>query len=149
MPSDATAAFVLILCTVVIGGTLLGAVFLRAAIALYNMQAGGASSPTSVPEPGMGKAIGITFFTSVVQMVVGFLLDLLTSPGARLRRALGQKVDLVEELLPFAVALIVMAAMLSASLPTTFGRAIVVILCYTLIVILVAGPIVVIAIVLF
>ena len=55
-----------LLWAVVIGvpvGTLIGAVCLRAAVALYNKMAGGPSSPSSVPEPTFGKAMWITFAT--------------------------------------------------------------------------------------
>lgn len=38
--------------------TVICAVILRAAVALYNKLAGGASSPSSVPEPAFGKAMG-------------------------------------------------------------------------------------------
>lgn len=43
--------------------TPIGAVFLCAAVALYNKMVGGASSPRSVPEPGFGKAMRIIFVT--------------------------------------------------------------------------------------
>jgi hypothetical protein len=64
MPEDAAIAG--LLCALVIGvpvGTPIGAVFLRAAVALYNKLAGGPSSPSSVPEPTFGKAMWITFAT--------------------------------------------------------------------------------------
>ena len=64
MPEGAVVG--VLLCALVIGfavGTLIGAVFLRAAVALYNNLAGGASSPSSVPEPTFGKAMWITFAT--------------------------------------------------------------------------------------
>ena len=63
-------------------GMFIGAIIIRAAVALYNKMAGGASSPSSVPEPAIGKAMWITFVIGLVQMVVGFLIGLVTGAGA-------------------------------------------------------------------
>jgi hypothetical protein len=134
-----------LLCGLVVGvaiGTVIGAVFLRAAIALYNKMAGGESSPSSVPEPEFGKAMGITFVTSLVQMVVGFFIGLVTAAGAAAARERGQGVDVLAQLISFPVSLLIMAGMLCAMLPTTFGRAILVTLCYMLVVLLVVGVLV-------
>jgi hypothetical protein len=75
MPEGAAVAG--LLCVLVIAvavGTLIGAVFLLAAIALYNKMAGGASSPGGVPEPALGRAMWITFATSLVQLVAGAVI---------------------------------------------------------------------------
>ena len=90
-------------------GTVIGAVFLRAACAIYNKLAGGKGSPSSVPKPLFGKAMGITFVTALVNLVAGF------------------------ELLSLPVSLLVMAGMNSALLPTTFARGFLVALCYLLV----------------
>jgi hypothetical protein len=120
-------------------GTLSAAVFLRAAIALYNKLAGGASSPSSVPEPDFGKAMGISFVTCLVQVVAGFLLDLVTGTGAGAARAGGKGIDVQAQLISFPMSLVITAAMLSALLPTTLTRALLVTLCEMLIVVLVVG----------
>ena len=127
-------------------GTLIGAVFLRAAVALYNKLAGGASSPSSVPEPTFGKAMWITFAASVAQFVVGSLISLATGGGATAAGGRGQEVDVVAQLI---VSLLIMAGVLSAKLPTTFGRAILVTLCDMLLVLLVVGALVGIVVLLF
>jgi hypothetical protein len=87
-------------------GTVIGAVFLRPACAFYNKLAGGGGSPGSVPEPRLGKAMGITFVAALVPAVPGF------------------------ELLSLPVSLLVLAGMSSALLPTTFARGLLVALCY-------------------
>src|SRR5262249_51103599 len=74
-------------------GTVTGARALRAACALYNKLPGGEGSPGSVPELPFGKAMGITFLTSLVNAVVGF------------------------RLLSGLIGLLVMAALISALLP--------------------------------
>jgi hypothetical protein len=147
------AAIGVLLCALVIYvavGTLLGAVFLRAAVALYNKLAGGASSPNSVPEPALGKAMSITFATSVAQIIVGLLINgLVTGGGAAAAGARGHGTDGVATLIFFPVSLLIMAEMLSARLPTTFGRAFLVTLCDMLVVLLVGGVLVGIAVLVF
>jgi hypothetical protein len=139
-----------LLCALVVGlpvGTLVGAVFLRAAVALSNKMAGGASSPGSVPEPAFGKAMWITFDTAVVQLVVGLLLDLFTGAGLAAAAARGQGADGVAQLVFLPVSFLITVGMLSAKLPTTFGRAILVTLCDMLLVLLAGGVLVGIAVV--
>jgi hypothetical protein len=130
------------LCAMVVGvviGTLFGAFFLLAAISLYNKLAGGGSSSKKVPEPTLGGAMKITFATSLVQMLVGFLIGLVTGAGAGAVGAGGKGVDIIAQLISFPVSLLVMAAMLSMLLPTTFARGILLTLCYMLVVVFVIG----------
>jgi hypothetical protein len=137
------AAIGVLLCVLVVGvvvETLVGAVCLRAAVALYNKLAGGASSPSSVPEPALGKAMWIIFATSFARMVVA---SLITGYGATAAEA---RVTL---LISFPVSLLIMAGMLSERLPTTFGCAVLVTLCYLLVVLLVVGALVGIAVLVF
>jgi hypothetical protein len=139
-----------LLCALVIAvavETLIGAVCLRAAVALYNKvallnnwMAGGTSSPSSVPEPALGKAMWITFATSFARMVVASLITGYGATAAEARVAL---------LISFPVSLLIMAGILSERLPTTFGRATLVTLCYVLVALLVAGVLVGIAVLLF
>jgi hypothetical protein len=136
----------LLLCALVVGlaiETLLGAVLLRAAVALYNKMAGGASSPGSVPEPAFGKAMWVIFASTVLQLVVGGLfIGISTGAEPVAAGAGGKGVDVVAQLISFPVGLLIMAAVLSAKLPTTFGRAILVTLCYLLLALLVVGVLV-------
>ena len=150
MPEGAVIG--LLLGAVVIGvavETLIGAVILRAAVALCNKLEGGDLSPRSVPEPAFGKAMWITFATSLAQMVVGSFIVLGTGGGATAAGARGQGVDEVAQLISFPVSLLIMAEMLSTRLPTTFGGAILVTLCYVLVSLLVAGVLVGIAVLVF
>jgi hypothetical protein len=128
-------------------GMLIGATFLRTAITLYNKMAGGATSPGSVPEPALGKAMWITLAIFMVQLIAGSLIHLGTSPGTA--GAGRKRVDVVAQLVSFPIGLLTMAAVLSAKLPTTFGRAILVALCYMLVVLVVACVLAVIAIAVF
>jgi hypothetical protein len=144
-------AICVLLSALVIGlmvGTLIGAVFLRAAVVLYNNLAGGASSPSSVPEPTFGKAMWISFAICVAQMVVGLFIGGVTGTEATAAGASAKGVD-VALLISIPVSLLIQAAILSEKLPTTFARAILVTLCDLLIVLLVVGVLVVIAVLVF
>jgi hypothetical protein len=128
-----------LLCGLLIG-TVVGAVFLRAAISLYNKLVGGPGSPSIVPEPDFGKAMGITFVTSLVNGVVAFLIGMVMGAGAAGAGVQpGGGLNLVAQGIAFVVSLFVGAGMLAAMLPTTFSRGLLVILCYGLIVIVVVG----------
>ncbi len=138
------AAVGVLLCSLAFGvavGTLIGAVFLRAAVALYNKMAGGGRPPGGVPEPDFGKALGITFVTTLINIGVGFVIGMVTNTwGAAGPR--GKEVDLLAQAISFPLSLLIMTAMLTAILPTTFGRALLVTLCYMLIVMVVVAVIV-------
>jgi hypothetical protein len=140
------AAIGVLACALVIVwaiGTLVGAVFLRAAIAVYNYLAGGPSSPSSVPEPAFRKALWITFAISVIQLIVGLLIiGLAKGDGPTAPRMPGPVTQQV--LLP--VSLLVMAVTLSVELPTTFGRALLVTLCDLILTLLAGGVLVAIAV---
>jgi hypothetical protein len=133
-----------LLCALAIGvavGTLIGAVCLRAAVALYNQLAGGASSPRSVPEPALGKAMWITFAIFVAQIIVGSLISLGAGPEATTAARAPERV-VVAQLISVPVNFLIAAGILSAKLPTTFGRAILVTLCDLLVSLVVVGVLV-------
>jgi hypothetical protein len=64
-------------------GTLIDAVILRAACALFNKMAGGGPSKGGVPEPEMGRAMLITFVTFLVHLVVGAAGGIALGVGAQ------------------------------------------------------------------
>jgi hypothetical protein len=130
-------AFVVAMLIGILIFTLIGAVMLRAAIALYNLMAGGSGSPSSVPEPPMGKAMGITLVTAIVNYAVQYVIKQvgLQAPG-------GLNALLFFMALSFVASLIVMAIMLTTMLPTSVGRAILVTLCYLLVCIILAAAII-------
>ena len=143
---------IVLLGALVIGlaiGTVIGAVFLRAAIALYNKLAGGDSSASSVPRPTFGQAMWISYATCVAQMMVGFFIGGLTGTRAPVPRADEEGVNVDGLLISVLIGLLIQAVILCEKLPTTFGRAILVTLCDLLIVIRVAGVIAAIAVVVF
>jgi hypothetical protein len=108
----------------------LGAVILRAACALYNKMAGGAGSPSAVPKPEWGRAILITFVTAIVNFGAGLLLGF----GGG---------EMLNILIAVPAAFLVMAGMLTAMLPTSFPRALLVTLLYYVIMMAIAAVIVV------
>jgi len=118
-------------------GTVIGAAFLRTACALYNKLAGGKGSPSSVPEPLLGKALGIIFVTTLANAVAGFVIGLLVGAGSAEAGASERGPAVIAQLLSLPVSLLVMAGMSSALLPTTFARGLLVALCYLLVVLVV------------
>jgi hypothetical protein len=158
MPEGGAIAGLLVLCALVILlviGTLIGAVCLRAAVALYDLyrkindrMAGEASSHRRVPRLAFGKAMWISFNTCVAQMLLGLYIGGVRDTGPLAPGAHEKGADVVTQLISLPVSLLIMAALLSRELPTTFGRAILlVIFCHLIIVMLVVGVIVAIAVV--
>jgi hypothetical protein len=110
--------------------TLIGAILLRAGCALYNWLAKRWQPTRRVPEPLFGKAMGITFVTSVVCVIVGFVIfGPLVGPDGTVAAARGGGTALAERLLSLSVSLLVTAGMNAALLPTTFIRGFLVALC--------------------
>lgn len=68
---------------------------------------------------------------------MGLTIALVTSARAAAAGAGKEGVHVVVQLISYPVGLLVMVGMLSAMLPTTFGRAILVTLCYMLVSLLV------------
>ncbi len=131
--SDAISMGVMlgVLAVVVAIRTVIGAFFLRAAIALHNRVVSlhdkivGDSSSDSVPEPPLKKAMGVIFATSLAQIVAGYVINVVVG---------GDKGGIVFEPLVFIpVGFLIMAHMLSVRLPTSFGRGLLVTLCYMLV----------------
>jgi hypothetical protein len=133
--------------------TLIDALFLRAAVALYNMvatlndrMAGDASFPSRVPQPTVGEAWWISFQISVARILVGGLIFGLFRDDENAR---GRIVDSVAQLLFVPISLLITVGVLSAKLPTTFVRAILITLFDILLVVLVVGVLVGIAVLVF
>ncbi len=120
----------------VLVGSVIGAAFLRAGVGLYNMMAGGNKSKRAVPTPSFGKAMGIVLITWVVNMFTSFLIGLMFGFGGAAAGLRREMLTLSAQLVAIPIAVLIMASMLTALLPTTFGRAILVALCYMLVVIL-------------
>jgi hypothetical protein len=115
------------LCAVLIT-TNIGAVILRSACWLFNKMAGGGESKGGVPEPGFGRALLITFVTLLVQVAVGFVIGLVLGTGAAAAQnaGAGPAVQLLPSLISLPVGFLVMSGMLTAMLPTSFPRALLV-----------------------
>lgn len=129
--SIANGVFLLLFAFVL--STLMHAIILRAAISLYNKLAGGDDSPRVVEEPCIGKALGIMFAANLLTFGAGYFLDVALTTGA------GEPQPLVQVLVTIPLSAVIIAGMLTARLPTTLDRAVLVTLCYLLIVALIFG----------
>jgi hypothetical protein len=122
-PTGADAGTILLVTLITVAaivaiGILVSAMLLRAACWLYNKLAGGPGSPNAVPEPNFGKAILISFVTTLVNSGLGFFAGFVGT-AAKMPPLLGQAI-----MAP--AAFVVAVAMISGMLPTTLGRALLV-----------------------
>ncbi len=121
-------------CAIVIG-TLIGAIILRAACSAFNKL----SQPQNhVPEPEMGKAMLITFVTTVTNWILGFVLGFIFGAALAAADMPPQQIQIIVQLISLPLSILVMAGMNSLMLPTTFGRGLLVALLYMAIAIAVA-----------
>jgi hypothetical protein len=110
--------------------TFIGAVFLRAAVAIYNWLAGGAGPQRGVPTPHFLKAIAISVNTTIVNAGLGFLIGLAMIAGTIDTGPDGEERASIAAFIGFLVCLVVMAGMLMVMLPTNLAKALFVTLCY-------------------
>jgi len=113
-------------------GSLLWAFWVWAGIALYNRLAD--RPATRVPQAGLSKCYQVSFMSGLVQVFVGFFLGSSTFIGGALAGLSPIEAALLSQLMGLPLGVLTMAAMLSALLPTSFGRGILVSLCVMLIV---------------
>lgn len=99
---------------------LISAVILRAACSLFNKIAG---SENAVPEPGFGKALGITVATWAVNLIVSLLIGLAFGMGAGAAGVNAANQNLLINLITLPAGFLVMSGMLTSMLPTSFGKA--------------------------
>ncbi len=114
-------------------GTLFGAVLLLAAIALHNKMAGGAGAPGSVAAPSFVKALGVAFATGFINAAVGIGVALAVQATPAVQYLPVGCRGLLPHVVALPLSLLIMAAMLTAMLPTSFRRAVVITLLYLII----------------
>lgn len=145
MSSGALTGLLCVMGGFIFVGTIIGAVFLRAAIALYNKLAGGPDSESAVPEPSFGRTILILFLTSVVNAIASAALTVAIGSGAGAAGIRGNQLNVPAQVGGFVLSLFVLSGALSVLLPTTFPRAVMVSLCYLITVVAVVAGIAVFA----
>jgi hypothetical protein len=107
------------------------------AASVVQPQAG--DDPTvGVPEPSFGQAWLISFVTILVNAIVGFIVGLAVGAGVEAAGADGASLGKVALLVSIPVSFLVFAGMLTAMLPTSFGRALIVTLLYLAVSLLIA-----------
>ena len=119
------------LLIVLVLGTLIGALVLRAACWLYNKIAGGPNVAAAVPEPDFGKAVAIVFVSMLVNVMVSMALTFAFGGGFVARN--DPSSQLIQSAISMPISLLVMAGMVTAILPTTFGKGILIALLYLLV----------------
>ena len=118
---------------------LIGAALLRTAVAIYNLLAGGADGQSGVPEPGILKAMGISLNTTLITGGLSFLVAVAGPTGSLGGESgRGERLAVVAFLL-LLFSVVVVAGALTVLLPTTFGKALFVTLCYMVTVAMLVG----------
>ncbi len=130
-------------------GTPVSAIILRAAVALYNWTADGVDSPAAVAEPPLGKAMGIIFVVILANVFAGLFISLFVGGVALAIDPLGGGANVLAQLVALPVSMLVMASMLSNLLPTTFPRALVITLFHLIVSLVIGGVLLAILVVAF
>ncbi len=132
------------LCTlsvILVVGTLVGGLLLMFACGLYNKFAGGRKSRDAVPEPTIGKAMGIVLVAALANMAVGFVIALVVVGGAAATGRNPNSAAVLVQLLSAPVGILALTAMIAAMLPTSLGRAALVALLHAAIGVLIVATI--------
>ena len=112
---------------------LLGGALLIGGCALYNRFVG-KDSYERVPEPGLGRAMGIVFVNLLASGATGFLLGLLTAALTDGARRAEDRWAVLVQLHSIPLGLVITGALLAGMLPTTFARGLLATLCAVLLV---------------
>jgi hypothetical protein len=117
--------------------TLITAVILRAAIAFFNAVSGGRHSPSAIPEPSFGKSMGIMLLVMIANAIASIVITMVMGVGAATVGGPPAGINFAAQGGSFVVSLLIMSALLTALLPTTFPRGLLLTLCFGVIAILV------------
>jgi hypothetical protein len=134
MPGDREKALLCVLSVVLVVTVVFGSIFLHYAVSLCNRMVGGDAAPRRIPRPTLWKAIAIlvvTFFVS--SLLCALIMNLITLQSPR--PFVVENAILIS--LPFG--LLFMAFMVRATLPTTFARALLVVLLFVALIVFVFG----------
>ncbi|MCA9021844.1 MAG: hypothetical protein KDA74_16965 [Planctomycetaceae bacterium] len=130
-----------LLCVVVVMlpiGLLIGAVILRASSSLFNKFASfDEDSPYRVPEPSMMNAMGILLLSTIANGIVGFMIRAIAGATGLIQvgpEGVDRGGEMILNLVTLPVSFVIFSAIVSSMLPTTFKRAMGVVLCQYLIV---------------
>ncbi len=119
-----------ILGVIVLVGTLIGGAFLMGACKLFNTMVYKPASRNGVPMPDVSKAMGIIFATMIVNVAVTFGAAFAIGTGTAVLGGDRGSVDISIQVFSNTVSFFVLSGMLTAMLPTHFGRAALVSLLY-------------------
>lgn len=137
---EALGVMVCVLVVAVPLGLLIGAVILRAAVSFANKclpkeverdddewddyDRPRRRGTTPIPEPGMGKAMGIVFVNAIVGFLISIPINLALGLGvANMGGRQDLQTQLIASLIQLPIGFLVNAGVLAGMLPTTFPRA--------------------------
>ncbi len=127
-----------ILCTILVVIPIIiavSAIVLRAAVTGFNKM----SSPdNAVPEPSFMKAMGIAAASTIVSYMVNFAIGFLGAGAMIAGGANPMQAQIIIILISLPAGFLVVAGMLTAMLPASFGKSMIITLLYYLIAIAIA-----------
>ena len=111
-------------------GTLVGTAFLMGACKLFNTMVHKPVSKNGVQMPDLGKAVGIVFATIVLNVAITFAIGFALGAGTAVAGGNVETARITTQLASNFIGFFVMCGLLTAILPTSFGRAALVALLY-------------------
>jgi hypothetical protein len=119
-------AALIVLIVLLAVSSVIGGIVLRAAISLFNSLIGKKSRSGAMSEPSLGKAIGITLATVIVNAGLGLVVGALLGGGTQLAGQGPGYPKFVAGTVSSVLAILSMVVMLASLLPTSLLRAFVV-----------------------
>ncbi len=110
-------------------GIPIGAILLRASIAFHNRLAGDRASTLAIPNPPFGRSLQIMLAINLASIAVGFVVNLVANVGATTD---GSPIRLGAAVVATVISVLAAQSILSAMLPTSMPRALLLLLCYPL-----------------
>ncbi|HCO27144.1 MAG: hypothetical protein CME31_20440 [Gimesia sp.] len=140
--ANPVAVMLCLLVVVLPIGLLIGAVILRASVSLFNKFAGfDEDSRYRVPEPSMLNGMGMLLLSTIANAIFGFLIGAIGGATGMIQvgpEGVDRGGEMLLNLVSLPVSFVIFSAILSSMLPTTFKRAMGVVLCQYLIVLALA-----------
>jgi hypothetical protein len=123
------AVILCVLGTLVLLGLPLTALVIRAAVRIFNRFAGSPKIPALVPLPSLTKGMLIALIASVVNVAVYVTATFATGALSTYGQP-NPQMSFTAWLISSPISLLVLAALLTTLLPTTFSRALLITFCY-------------------
>lgn len=128
--AGALVGFLCGLSVILVIGTLIGAGILIGSCKLFNTMVRKPASRNGVPMPEIGKAMGIIFATTLLNVVLAIVIGVAAGVGATAMGGGNRMTSVIVQLISNSLSFFLLTGMLTALLPAPIGRAALVALLY-------------------